>query len=335
MGASQPTSEATQRRLSILAGAPFVPWPPVTYSHQVVVAKLGALAARHELVFLCSVSTAADEAALDELSAALGVTAVGVVAPNSRCRRSRVVDKVDVLRQGVRMGVPHRLYQAAHRPLRRSLQALATSRDFDLVHLDYWYLGMEWIAACPVPSVCYVHDLLYERLTRRADVQREVSVPWAIRGALEHALFLRGLRRTELATLAGFAALAAISPRDARELMAALPGHRIAALPAGVDVAALPPIRQEPLELQGVLFVGALASGPNEDAVHWFVKSAWPLVRDRCPEARFYVVGHHPSARIRGLDGRHGVVVVGGVSAGHPVLGAAPSSSLHCAGAAE
>ena len=222
-----------------------------------VTAKLSALATRHEVVFLCSVDGAADQAALDELSRTCGLTALGIRAPNSRGRRARVVNKATVLSQAAKEGVPHRVYQAAHRPLRDSLQSLAQSRDFDLVQLDYWHLGLEWIAECPVPSICYVHDLLYERLGRRVVSRRSSQMPGRTAGALDRRLFLRGLRDTELATLSGFTALAAISPRDADQLLVSLPGHRVEALPVGVDTATLHFIEEMARDPQIVLFVGA------------------------------------------------------------------------------
>ena len=227
----------------------------------------------------------------------------------------RVAFKLETLLQGVVSGVSHRFYQAAHTPLRRGLAAAAMSGEFDVMQIDYWYLGLDWIARCEIPSVCYVHDLTYQRLARQSEHLRNTSRSGAARALVERFAFQRGLRQSELDTLSGFDALAAISPEEAQELRHTLPGHRVEILPAGVVVSdsVLAPYTP-PEEAHSVVFVGALGSVPNADGVHWFAKRTWPLVKRRYGDARFYVVGHHPGPRIRGLDGVDGVSVVGGVS---------------------
>jgi glycosyltransferase involved in cell wall biosynthesis len=299
--------ESPRRRLRILAGAPFVPWPTTTYSNQVVHAKLAAMASRHEVVFACGVATDADRSNLEALAAATGVTVRGVTAPNSRGQAARVWSHASSISQGIAAGVPYRIFKAGNTPLRRELGRMAASGAFDVVHIDYWYVGRGWVESCPIPSVCYVHDLMFERVARSEALAGEDAA-----GRLQRALFSRRLPRTELATLATFDALAAISPREATALAELLPRERVAALPAGVDLAWLGElgVPEEPL---GVLFVGALASGPNEDGAWAFARHVWPHVVAREPAARLYIVGSGPSARLRALHGHDGVTVTGDV----------------------
>jgi glycosyltransferase involved in cell wall biosynthesis len=305
---SQAIVPGSGRRLRILAGAPFVPWPATTYSNQVVLAKLAALARRHEVVFLCGVATSADRAGLQELAADTGIVVHGVPAPNSGGQTARLTAHLGGVGHGLASGVPIQVFKAGNVPLRRSLAALAGSGDFDLVHTDYWYVARDWIHQCPIPSVCYVHDLMFERVSRGLAFGRP-----AVAGRVRAASFSRGLRRAELRTLAGFDGLAAISPREADVLAAALPRVRVAALPAGVDTARLRSVAEVAAEPHSVLFVGALASGPNEDAAWAFARHVWPRVRARDAEARLYIVGRAPSARLRAFSGRDGIMVEGDV----------------------
>jgi glycosyltransferase involved in cell wall biosynthesis len=294
--------------LRILAGAPFVPWPATTYSNQVVYAKLTAMARQHEVVFLCGVATPADRAGLQELAADLGIVVQGIPAPNSGSQAARLRTHLGGLGHGLVAGVPTQAYKAGNVPLRRSLATLAGSGDFDLVHIDYWYLARDWIHHCPIPSVCYVHDLMFERVSRGLAFGRP-----AVAGRVRAASFSRGLRTAELRTLAGFDGLAAISPREADVLAAVLPAVRVAALPAGVDTALKRSVAEVASEPRSVLFVGALASGPNEDAAWAFTRYVWPRVRARDAAARLYIVGRHPSPRLRSLAGCDGVTVEGDV----------------------
>ena len=194
------------------------------------------MARGHDVVFVCGVSSEADRESLDQMSRAIGVTGVGITAPNSGGTLHRVAFKLETLLQGVVSGVSHRFYQAAHTPLRRGLAAAAMSGEFDVMQIDYWYLGLDWIARCEIPSVCYVHDLTYQRLARQSEHLRNTSRSGAARALVERFAFQRGLRQSELDTLSGFDALAAISPEEAQELRHTLPGHRVEILPAGVVV---------------------------------------------------------------------------------------------------
>ncbi|MCO6436851.1 MAG: TIGR03087 family PEP-CTERM/XrtA system glycosyltransferase [Phycisphaerae bacterium] len=61
-------------------------------------------------------------------------------------------------------------------------------------------------------------------------------------------------------------------------------------------------------------FVGAMDYLPNVDAVTWFVRTSWPAIRARFPEARFRIVGHRPVRAVRRLVSFPGVEVVGAVA---------------------
>lgn len=61
---------------------------------------------------------------------------------------------------------------------------------------------------------------------------------------------------------------------------------------------------------QGILFVAGFAHPPNEDAAVWLVESIMPLVRERHPDARLFLVGSKPTKRVRALAGDN-VVVTG------------------------
>lgn len=63
------------------------------------------------------------------------------------------------------------------------------------------------------------------------------------------------------------------------------------------------------------LFTGVMDYLPNEDAVLWFVEAMWPLIRQRYPQAKFYIAGMQPSKRIQQLEKQPGVIVTGYVDA--------------------
>ncbi len=63
-------------------------------------------------------------------------------------------------------------------------------------------------------------------------------------------------------------------------------------------------------ERQDLMFIGSFQHPPNEDAVIWFVKEILPLIHQRLPEVKFYVVGASPTTRVKSLASEK-VVVTG------------------------
>jgi sugar transferase (PEP-CTERM/EpsH1 system associated) len=88
-------------------------------------------------------------------------------------------------------------------------------------------------------------------------------------------------------------------------------GGAVRAVPNGVDLAYFRPAA--PADEPGCVFVGALDYRPNVDAACWFCHEAWPLVRQRRPDARVWLVGRRPARAVRRLASLPGVEVVGPV----------------------
>lgn len=62
-----------------------------------------------------------------------------------------------------------------------------------------------------------------------------------------------------------------------------------------------------------LLFCGALDYTPNTDGIHWFAEKIWPKVRERVPEARWWIVGKSPGKVARACGALPGVELVGEV----------------------
>ncbi|MBJ2129618.1 TIGR03087 family PEP-CTERM/XrtA system glycosyltransferase [Alteromonas sp. IB21] len=59
------------------------------------------------------------------------------------------------------------------------------------------------------------------------------------------------------------------------------------------------------------LFTGVMDYKPNVDAVLWFMKNCWPLIRKGAPNAKFTIAGMNPIEDIKSLNGKVGVEVTG------------------------
>src|SRR5262249_3173483 len=93
--------------------------------------------------------------------------------------------------------------------------------------------------------------------------------------------------------------------------------EKILTIPNGVDTSYFSPEKVGPNPgMSGapiIVFTGQMDYWPNIDGVVWFADNVLPVLRERRPGASFYVVGAHPSAAIRALNLRPGIVVTGQV----------------------
>jgi len=69
-----------------------------------------------------------------------------------------------------------------------------------------------------------------------------------------------------------------------------------------------------------VVFTGAMDYRANIDAVVWFAREVFPVIRARIPNARFFVVGTKPAAAVKALESNPGITVTGAVEDVRPYL---------------
>jgi sugar transferase (PEP-CTERM/EpsH1 system associated) len=93
----------------------------------------------------------------------------------------------------------------------------------------------------------------------------------------------------------------------------------------GVDLKYFVPNRDKisSADEPSLLFTGVMDYFPNVDAVQFFCREIFPLVREMVPQARFYVVGKSPTRGVRSLGSLPGVIVTGSVPDVRPYLGRA------------
>lgn len=84
--------------------------------------------------------------------------------------------------------------------------------------------------------------------------------------------------------------------------------HTVDILPSGVDADFFRP-GPEAVEERTAVFWGRLDFGPNAQALDWFCRKVWPLVRQQMPDARFTIIGFQPTDEIRELATAPGVTL--------------------------
>jgi len=116
-----------------------------------------------------------------------------------------------------------------------------------------------------------------------------------------------------------------VTPAECELFLAAAPESRgrVDALGNGVDAEYFAPepacANPYPAGETALVFTGAMDYWPNVDAAVWFAGEVMPALRQRYPQARFYVVGRNPDPAVLALAGP-ATVVTGTVADVRPYL---------------
>lgn len=111
------------------------------------------------------------------------------------------------------------------------------------------------------------------------------------------------MRRLELQCSKKYSCVIRCSEEDAKRQG----GNNVVVIPNGTDV---PDVANRKPESR-ILFVGFLSYEPNRMGVEWFIRTVWPSVFKKFPNARFDIVGKGPSNEILSANGNNGVTVHG------------------------
>lgn len=95
--------------------------------------------------------------------------------------------------------------------------------------------------------------------------------------------------------------------------------EKLSVIPNGVDTDYFQP-RPGPVAAGDIVFCGRMDYEPNIDGAEWFAGEVLPLVRERCPDAVFRIVGAAPAPRVLALRSLPGVEVTGAVPDVRPYL---------------
>jgi glycosyltransferase involved in cell wall biosynthesis len=193
-----------------------------------------------------------------------------------------------------------------------------------------WQAGVFWTQARPValevvadqrPDVAVVE---HDQLARWArDLPRGLPAVLTAHNVTSRLFASRGLRieaarhrRYAARHLPRYACVVAVSKGDARDLER-LGARRVEVVPNGAPTDELVPSPDAP-QPPTLLFTGSMDHAPNREGILWFAERAWPLVRERVPDARLVIVGRGPQEALRPLAADPSIELAGEVPAVAP-----------------
>jgi polysaccharide biosynthesis protein PslH len=206
--------------------------------------------------------------------------------------------------------------------LQRALDRVLRARRFDILNLEFPYLGHYDLRQAPSgervpPLVVDSHEIAY-------DLGRQFARTGANLGRRLYAgANWRKLRREELGTYRDADGVYLCSAADERRLLDQLPEARTAVIPNAADVDYYQPRPTDPPpDGRTVLYFGLLSTVPNIDAVTHFVQDIWPRIAEVHPHAWCKIIGGKAPSSLQKLHGAR-VELTGFVSDLRPQLAAA------------
>ena len=188
--------------------------------------------------------------------------------------------------------------------LQRSLDRLLRAQRFDVVNLEFTFLGHFDLRQAPpgekLPAlVVDSHNIDYD-LARQYARDRSSSLARRLYAEANW----RKLRREELAVYRGADGVYLCSASDERRLLDDAPGIRTAVIPNAADVEHYQPRSNDPLpDGRTVVFFGHLSYSPNIDGVNHFLRNIWPRVAEADSNARCKIIGGQPPPSVLALAG--------------------------------
>jgi len=200
---------------------------------------------------------------------------------------------------------PYTISKYHGRAVLNKLKDLLQKNRFDIVHVDHLhmaYYGKFIKEKFGLPVVLREHNVessIWERY------YRGISNPLV----KAYARFqFKKLYKYESRIVENFDQCFMITEKDKREIERMNPRVKASVIPAGVDTPYFHPM-DVPIEPYSIVSVASMDWLPNVEGILWFT-TIWPLVKEKIPQAKLYIVGKNPPAKIRDLA-RDDIIVTG------------------------
>lgn len=178
--------------------------------------------------------------------------------------------------------------------------------DYDLV-LAHLIRVSDYVRGTDVPSICELTDAISMNYARAG----------AGRLSMRRLLYSFERKRcldAERTCLEDFNGCVVVSPKDRDYLTGQYPQYsdKMHVIPNGVRVEDFP-YKRDRICPGKIVFIGNMRTLQNADAACYFAREIFPGIRQKRPDAAFWIIGTEPGKAVRSLSSISGVVVTGRV----------------------
>ncbi|MEK6641783.1 MAG: glycosyltransferase family 4 protein [Nitrospirota bacterium] len=187
---------------------------------------------------------------------------------------------------------PYTLNWLKSQEMRNKLREQVGRTRFDLIHFDTISLAVYAGDVGATPKVLNHHNIESDMMYRRSMKDQNVLK--------KSYLFIEAnkLRSCEKRLAPEFDLNFTVSDLDRQRLVSIAPGIHTAVIPNGTDTSFFSPSRHVHPKPKSLIFAGGMKWYPNRDAMLFFFREVWPLLKKVEPESTFTVIGRLPPPEI-------------------------------------
>lgn len=207
---------------------------------------------------------------------------------------------------------PHIVLHFYSREIKRRIKKILAENDYDLVLIEYWYMGQYADICGNIPKVLDEVDVEYIRYKRMYQIEKDPA-----KKSEFYSEWIR-TKNYELKFIKKFDRVIAVTPKDKEVLEREIPSLNISIIPTCIDPNYIKP-SEMPNNSKDLIFVGSYGHYPNVDGVLYFCRDIFPRILREVPEAHLYIVGPNTTKEILNMAGRN-VTVTGFVKDIRPYI---------------
>ena len=188
--------------------------------------------------------------------------------------------------------------------MENALRRVIAENFFDVIHVDGAFMAEAVFPFNKVPKIIVPTDC--------------ISLLWKYRFETERTIFRKliclinwwKVRNYESDFYKGYDGCIVVSPEDQEAIKKLIPNLDVRVIPNGIDYERFQPSGVQE-ETNSLIFTGVMSYFPNVDAAVSFSASVLPIIRERIPDVKFYIVGKDPAPEIIRLKKNCNIVVTG------------------------
>lgn len=273
---------------------PTIPYPPDQGTKVVTLNLLKTLSRHFELGLICGLPTKEDAVHADALRPYCK-DVFTYLLPNKKTIAHRVLYRaLYTLKSRVR-SFPLETYYCCPPELSRLVAQVTSLSAYDMAHFEYWFTAPAARYARVYGKALLEHDIDFLRFQRKLAV---TDGYWR-RRSVERTI--SAVKTREVRAYSEFDRVLTLSAADCT-IVERLSGIRGVAqhLPVMVDCDKFVPGPETKVP-SSIVFLGALDADFNVDALDYFCRSIFPIVRSEVPQARLFIVGRRPPQQVQKL----------------------------------
>lgn len=172
---------------------------------------------------------------------------------------------------------------------RRTIKRLLSQDSFDVVHIDTISLCVYADLFQGLPIVLNHHNfesaMLKSRSTTESNFLKSLYFRYEASRLLKSENYYCQLSDLNITC----------SEDDGKAMQVAVGGGQFLTVPNGVDVSYFFPKPSATIVEGSIVIVGGLSWYPNREAVEYFIRQIWPILKKRAPNTRVDVIGRGPT----------------------------------------